>query len=286
MTVYPFSLTIPLPFGWPGLMITGYGLMMMVAFLMAGWVMGLELRRRGLDPEYSADIVIAAVVGGLVGGKLWYVALSGEWGALFSRGGLVWYGGFLGGTVAVLADGWRRRIPTRFTLELAAPALPLGYALGRVGCFLVNDDYGIPTALPWGIRFPQGLPPSTVGELTKAGVAFPQGTDALQVVAVHPTQIYETVVMLAAFAWLWTRRGHQHATGWLFGAYLLIAGMERFLVEFVRAKDDRLIGGFTLAQGMSLALVVVGIWLMQRWKDAARAGTVELGMLAPKPAPK
>lgn len=261
MTVYPFALEIG------PLSITGYGLMMMVAFLMAGWSMQLELRRRGLDEEYAADIVMAAVIGGLVGGRLWYVGVTGNWDALFARGGLVWYGGFVGGMLAVLANGWRKRVPARFTFELAAPALALGYALGRVGCFLVNDDYGIPSTLPWALKFPQGLPPSTVGELTRAGVSFPAGMDPLQVVAVHPTQIYETIVMLGAFAWLWSRRGHGHATGWLFGAWLTIAGVERFLVEFLRAKDDRFFGPITLAQVMSVTLVLVGVWLLRRWSD-------------------
>ena len=278
MTVYPFVLKLG------PLTVTGYGLMMMVAFLVAGWAMQLELRRRGLDEEYSADIVIAAVIGGLIGGKLWYVAITGQWGALFSRGGLVWYGGFVGGALAVMVNGWRKRVPLRFTLELTAPALALGYALGRIGCFLVNDDYGRPTALPWGVMFPQGLPPTRVSELARAGVSFPPGTDPLQVVAVHPTQIYETLVMFAVFVWLWRRRDHARATGWLFGAYLVCAGVERFLVEFVRIKDDRIFGAFTLAQATSVALVVLGVWLTERFRDPATAGAVPVTALTPRPA--
>jgi phosphatidylglycerol:prolipoprotein diacylglycerol transferase len=279
MTVYPFTIDLGI------ITITGYGIMMMVAFLMGGWAMAMELRRRGLDEEYAADIVIAAVIGGLVGGKLWYLAVTGDWSGFLSRGGLVWYGGFFGGAAAVLLNGWRRGAPMRFTFELAAPGLALGYALGRVGCFLVNDDYGIPTALPWGMKFPQGLPPSTVLELSKAGVAFPAGSEPFQVVAVHPTQIYETLVMLGVFAFLWSRRAHTHAMGWLFGVYLTLAGTERFLVEFVRAKDDRFIGEFTIAQATSLTLVAIGVWLMTKWKDPAAGGTPSLDGLKPKPAP-
>jgi phosphatidylglycerol:prolipoprotein diacylglycerol transferase len=277
MTVYPFAIELG------PVTITGYGLMMMVAFLMAGWAIQLELRRRGLHEEYAADIVMAAVVGGLVGGRLWYVAVTGHWDALFGRGGLVWYGGFFGGMLAVLANGWRKRVPLRFTLELAAPALALGYALGRVGCFLVNDDYGTPSSLPWAIRFPQGLPPSTVGALSEAGVALPAGLDPLQVVAVHPTQIYETVVMLGAFAWLWSRRGHGHAAGWLFAAWLTIAGLERFLIEFLRAKDDRFFGPITLAQVTSVALVLAGAWLLRRWSDPASGPEPDLTVLRHRP---
>ncbi len=273
MTVYPFTLKLG------PLSITGYGIMMMVAFLMAGWAIQLELRRRQLDEEYAADIVLAAVIGGLVGGRLWYVGVTGNWDALFARGGLVWYGGFVGGMLAVLLNGWRKHVPARFTFELAAPALALGYALGRVGCFLVNDDYGVPSRLPWAIKFPQGLPPSTVGELTRAGVRFPEGMDPYQVVAVHPTQIYETVVMLAVFTWLWSRRAHGHATGWLFGAWLMCAGAERFLIEFLRAKDDRFFGPITLAQVVSIVLVVTGVWLMRRWTDPDRSPAIDTSVL-------
>ena len=160
MTIYPLVLHLG-PFN-----LTGYGIMMMVAFLMAGWTIQLDLRQRGLDEEYAADIILAAVLGGLVGAKLWYVLLTGEWDALFRRGGFVWYGGFLGGVAAVLLNGRRRRVPPRWTMELTAAPLAVGYALGRVGCFLVNDDYGIPSSLPWAMKFPEGLPHSTVAELT------------------------------------------------------------------------------------------------------------------------
>jgi phosphatidylglycerol:prolipoprotein diacylglycerol transferase len=276
MTIYPFTLKLG------PLALTGYGLMMMVAFLMAGWAIQLELRRRNLDQEYAADIVIAAVIGGLVGAKLWYVAVTGEVGALLSRGGLVWYGGFFGGVLAVLANGWRKRVPMRFTFEITAPALALGYALGRVGCFLVNDDYGLPTDLPWGMKFPAGMPPSTVGELLRAGATFPPDTPPTMVVAVHPTQIYETLVMLAVFAWLWQRRAHPHAVGWLFGAYLVFAGIERFLVEFVRAKDDRIFGTFSLAQLTSVVLVGVGVYLLRKWRTADPLTTSQPESLRPR----
>jgi phosphatidylglycerol:prolipoprotein diacylglycerol transferase len=261
MTVYPFVLRLgPLE-------LTGYGLMMMVAFLMAGWAIQMDLRRRQLDEDFAADIVIAGVIGGLVGAKLWYVALTGEWDALLRRGGFVWYGGFVGATAAILINGWRRRVPVRFTVEVCSAPLALGYALGRVGCFLVNDDYGTPSSLPWAMKFPEGLPPTTVANLTAMGVDFPAGTDPSQVVAVHPTQVYETVAMFLAFWWMWRRRGHAHGTGWLFGWYLVFAGAERFLVEFVRAKDDRLLGAFTVAQAMSVLLVLVGVTLLYVWRN-------------------
>jgi len=140
MTVYPLAIHLgPVE-------LTGFGLMMMAAFLMAGWAIQLDLRTRGLDEDYAADIVIAGVIGGLIGAKLWYVLLTRDVDTLFRRGGFVWYGGFLGATLGILLNGWRRRVPARFTAEICAAPLALGYALGRVGCFLVNDDYGIPRA--------------------------------------------------------------------------------------------------------------------------------------------
>jgi phosphatidylglycerol:prolipoprotein diacylglycerol transferase len=273
MTIDPFAIHIPFCLGIPGWFcireITGYGLMMMVAFLMAGWAIQLDLRARGLDEDYAADIIIAGVIGGLVGAKLWYVFLTGKPETLLERGGFVWYGGFLGATAGILLNGWRRRVPSRFTAEICAAPLALGYALGRVGCFLVNDDYGIPTSLPWGMKFPNGLPPTTVANLQAMGVHFPPNTDTGMYVAVHPTQIYETIAMLLVFWWLWRRRDHGHAIGWLFAWYLVLAGAERFLVELVRAKDDRRLGMFTLAQATSVLLVLIGAALLYKWREPA-----------------
>jgi phosphatidylglycerol:prolipoprotein diacylglycerol transferase len=260
MNVYPFIINIgPLE-------ITGYGIMMMLGFLMGGWLITLELRRRQLREEYSADIVVAAVIGGVIGAKLWYVVLTKDPGALFSRGGLVWYGGFIGATVAVLLNGWRRRVPARWTMQITAPALAAAYALGRIGCFLINDDYGRPTDLPWGVKFPQGYPPSTVSNLNHLGISTPAGLDPTTVLAVHPTQLYEAAIMLGVFALLWTWRRKPGGTGWLFGAYLVFAGIERFVIEILRAKDDRFLGPFTIAQLTSVLLVIIGAALIAKWK--------------------
>jgi len=211
------------------------------------------------------------VIGGIIGAKLWYVLFSGEWDSLFRRGGFVWYGGFLGGVVAVLLNGWRKGVPARWTCELTATAVPLGHALGRVGCFLVNDDYGIPSTLPWAMKFPEGLPPTTVANLEQMHVTFPPGTNPAEVVAVHPTQLYETALLLLVFWWLWRRRDHRHGTGWLFGMYLVLGGAERFLVEFVRAKDDRVFGPLSLAQLTSVGLILMGLYLLRRWREPVTA---------------
>jgi phosphatidylglycerol:prolipoprotein diacylglycerol transferase len=271
MTIYPFILRFPFPV-LGSLEITGYGIMMMVGFLTGGWLITLELRRRGLVEEYAADMTVAAVIGGIIGAKLWYVALTHDLGALLSRGGLVWYGGFLGGAAAVPLNGWRLRIPALWTCQIAAPALAAAYALGRVGCFIVNDDYGRPTNLPWGVKFPQGLPPSTAANMTQLfGIPVAPGTDPNMVLAVHPTQLYEVAAMLLVFGILWQLRTRRAGTGWLFGVYLILAGTERFLVEIVRAKDDRLFGPFTVAQLVSIILVLIGVVLYVRLKNGAES---------------
>jgi phosphatidylglycerol:prolipoprotein diacylglycerol transferase len=240
--------------------------MLMVAFLMGGWLIARQLRERDLREDYAADIVAAAVIGGIVGAKLWYVALTRDPGALFSRGGLVWYGGFIGGALAVILNGWRLRVPLRWTMHLTAPALAAAYALGRVGCFLVNDDYGGPSSLPWAVKFPNGSPPSTAANLHGFGMSVPAGIDPSTVLSVHPTQLYEVAAMLVVFAILWVLRNKGRPIGWLFGAYLVFAGIERFLVEILRAKDDRLLGPFTIAQATSVLLVLIGIGLMIAWR--------------------
>jgi phosphatidylglycerol:prolipoprotein diacylglycerol transferase len=275
----------PLVFHVGPLMVTGYGIMLMVAFLMAGWVMQLELNRRGLREDYATDVVVGAVIGGIIGAKVWYAMLYHDWSSLIARGGLVWYGGFLGGCIAVMLTGWWRRVPIRFTMELVAPALAVGYALGRVGCFLVEDDYGIPTSLPWGFKFPQGTPPTTAQSLARDfGVSVPPGTSPTDVLAVHPTELYEVALMLLAFFLIWRLRRHERAVGWLFGVYLVLGGIERFVIEFLRAKDDRLLGPFTLAQAASALVVLLGVYLLTRWARRDDFTLPQVGVLQRKPA--
>ena len=265
MTVYPFVINLgPLE-------VTGYGIMLMVGFLVGGWLAGRQLRELGLREDYAGDMVVAAVIGGVIGAKLWYVVLTQDLGALFSRGGMVWYGGFIGGALAVILNSWRLRVPVRWTAQIGAAPLAAAYALGRVGCFLVGDDYGRPTDGPWGIRFPEGLPPTTAGNMRQLfGMEIPATVPAETVLAVHPTQLYEVILMLGAFALLWRLRKAPGGTGWIFGLYLALAGVERFLIEILRAKDDRFFGPFTVAQVTSVLLIAIGITLVMMWRGAGR----------------
>lgn len=258
MTVYPLVIHAG------RFTLTGYGIMMMLGFLVAGWIYARELARRGLETAIAWDTVVFGVVGGLAGSKLYFAASVGRIDALFTRGGLVWYGGLAGGTAAVFAYMWAKKLPVRVLLDAVSPSLTVGYLLGRVGCFMVNDDYGLPSRLPWAVAFPHGSPPSTAQNLSgQFHAAIPAGTPPDQVLTVHPTQLYEIALTLAVFWLLWRWRAHRHAPGWLFGVYLVLSSVERIIAELFRAKDDRVLAGATVAQLVSLGLVVLGLVLMR-----------------------
>jgi phosphatidylglycerol:prolipoprotein diacylglycerol transferase len=250
-----------------GAPITSFGVFMLFAFLTGGYVLRAEMRRMGEDPDRAWDLVFMAVVGGIVGAKLYYLLLNyrelaaDPLGMILSRGGLVWYGGFLLATALVVWEIRRQKLPLAATADAIAPALALAYAVGRIGCFLVGDDWGRPTDSWVGVRFPRGTPPSHVDQIERLfGISVdPELVERYgQVVPVHPTQLYEVAMSTLIFFVLWRLRG-RHAPGWLFMLWLVLTGVERFLVEFLRAKDDRFFGALTLAQVISLAVVAVGV---------------------------
>ena len=260
--------------------ITSFGVMMLLSFLAGGYVLRAEMRRMGEDPEKAWDLVFMAVIGGIVGAKGYYVLLNYErlmsdpMGLIFARGGLVWYGGFLLATALVVWEIRRQKLPLRQMADACAPALALAYAVGRVGCFLVGDDWGRPTGSWVGIRFPRGAPPTRVDIIEQEfGITVDPALveEYGQIVPVHPTQLYEVGMSTLIFFLLWRIRRHDHQPGWLFMLWLVLAGLERFLVEFWRAKDDRFIGALTLAQVISLAIVAVGVAGMMRTRRPAPA---------------
>ena len=265
----------PVLFEIGGLPITSFGVFMALSFLTAGWVLSAEMKRKGEDPELAWDMVMWAAIGGILGGKLYYMGLHWQdtladpWRALTSRSGLVWYGGFLAATAMILWQLARRKVSIPRAADAVAPAIALAYAVGRLGCFFVGDDYGRPTDLPWAVAFPQGAPPSTAGNLrTMFGVDVPASIPADAVLAVHPTQLYEVGMSLIIFAILWRLRSRIAQAGMLFAVWLSLAGVERFVVELFRAKDDRFLGGLTVAQTISVALVLVGLVLVQRTRQS------------------
>ena len=224
--------------------ITSFGVLVAIGALAGIWIFQRELARRSL-PESGVDAGIAGVLGGLLGAKLlWSVEHAGSQpmaDLLLSRGGMSWFGGLFGGVVAGIWMLRRRGVPLMAGLAAASPGLALGHAIGRIGCFLVGDDYGRPSDLPWAVAFPQGLPPTDI--------------------PVHPTQLYE-MAPLFLLAWLlvtWRRNGVKDAI--VFGRYLMLAGAIRFAIEFVRVNEP-VAGPFTLAHVISGLVTITGVVLL------------------------
>lgn len=250
--------------------ITSFGVMMFLAFVVAAVTTSAQLKRRNMNPDLAWDLLLWVMVGGILGAKFYYMALHWEnvlanpMRELFSRGGLVWYGGFIGGAIAFFWQVRRRKLPVATMFDAAAPGLMLAYGVGRIGCFLVGDDYGIPTERWLGIAFPRGAPPSTAGNLRSAGVDVPAEIPDWTVLAVHPTQIYETSAAFLLFIVLWRLAGRQLRAGQLFGSYLFLYGLLRFGIEFIRANPDQLVFGFSTSHAASLVLVALGAFLWFR----------------------
>ncbi|HEX6229632.1 MAG TPA: prolipoprotein diacylglyceryl transferase [Solirubrobacterales bacterium] len=247
-----------------------FGLMFALGFLAAGALIAKRLKEIGKPTDWAYEMGFAALIGGVVGSRLYFVVENWDsvrddlLGNLFSGSGLVWYGGIVGGALAVLAWAWYRGFLGAALFDLAAPALALGYAIGRIGCQLSGDgDYGRAWDGPWAMAYPEGTVP----------------TDE----TVHPTPIYETLAMGLGALILWQLRDRFRA-GVLFALYLLYAGAERFLVEFVRRNEDAVLG-LTAAQIESLAIMLVGAGLIfalrRRYGTLSRvdsSATAEPGM--------
>jgi phosphatidylglycerol:prolipoprotein diacylglycerol transferase len=228
--------------------------MVAVGALVGLWLFRRELRRSGL-PETAVDAGVIGLLGGMAGAKLlWLFEHLGEEPVtelLLSRGGMSWFGGFAGGVLAGLWFMNRKRLPKMAVLAAATPGLAIGHAIGRIGCFLVGDDYGRPTTLPWAVAFPEGLPPTTV--------------------PVHPTQLYEAAALipLALLLLRWRRQGRADRV--VLGAYLVLAGALRFAIEFIRV-NERVLGIFSVAHLASLAAVVAGAGLLL-WRGLQSTST-------------
>lgn len=235
----------PIPIHW-------FGIFLALAMAAAGWATSREFQRRGLEGKLAWDAAILGALGGVVGARLWVIFES--WPAfienpvrfIFTGGGLAWYGGLLGGTIALTLFFRRHSIPWLAGADAVAPALALGHAVGRIGCQVSGDgDWGTETKLPWGMAYPHAV----------------VGWDHPPDVRVHPTPIYEMLAYLAIFAWLWRTRHRSEPSGRQFGRYLVLAGIARFLVEFVRI-NPRVALGLSVAQWVSLVLVAVGVALV------------------------
>jgi phosphatidylglycerol---prolipoprotein diacylglyceryl transferase len=236
-----------------------FGICFAAAFLAAGAVVWRRLDELGKPVDWAYEMGFAALIGGLVGARLNFIIENYDsvkddlFGNIFTGSGLVWYGGAIGGALAVLLWAWWRGFLTLALLDLAAPALAIGYAIGRCGCQLSGDgDYGKGWDGPWAM-------------------AYPDGTEPIDT-PVHPTPVYETLAMGLVALVLWQLRDRL-TNGLLFALYLLLAGSERFLVEFVRRNDDVALG-LTQAQLISLVMMIAGaVWLLLAFRRSPRPAT-------------
>jgi phosphatidylglycerol:prolipoprotein diacylglycerol transferase len=260
-----------------------FGLMMWLAAVAAAYVMHRSFRRARVtvngEGADAIGMVAVAVVIGIIGAKLWHVLDTPDeframgWQVLWDTDGFAWFGGMLFGIAALVFQGWREKIGGLRTLDLAAPAAAIGYGMGRIGCFLSGDGcYGIaiqPVHIfsyafqPWGMAFPHGVVPVFV--------------------RVYPTPLYELAASLLIGAWLWWRLGKPHRTGAILGQYLLLAGIARFLVEFIR-RNPKVLWGLSNAQLAAAGSVIAGIiviaWAARRPVAAPREAALAVGKAA------
>src|SRR5919204_2975772 len=228
-----------------GITIQTFGVFFALNFVAWGALAARRLHELGKPPDWAFEIVVAAVVGGLIGARGYWLLqnhsqLHGSLlGNVFGGSGLIWYGGLLGGTIAVLLWArWRDTLSLQL-VDIAAYGLAIGYAIGRIGCQVSGDgDYGKASHLPWAMGYPDGTVPTPPG------------------VTVQPTPIYERVSM-GLVAWLLWRWRDRFRPGVLFALYLVLAGVERFIVEFWR-RNEHVLGGLTAAQLESLGLLIAG----------------------------
>ena len=206
---HPF--VIPLPF-WPH-EVTGFGLAVLLAFVIGQIVSQQELLRRGYQKEADAipDLILASVIGTLIGGKLYYAGIvMQDWSALWGRAGFVFWGGFIGSVVACWIVIRRRKLDFARFSDVAGVAIAAGYSVGRTGCWAVGDDYGTPWSGPLAVMFPEGAPASTAANMNRIfGTPIPEGVSPDTVLAVHPTQLYHTALGFVMFLVLWRFRGSQ-----------------------------------------------------------------------------
>ena len=260
----------PILFQLGSFTISSFGVMMVIAFLLGNYLLRIDVVAEGYDAIIADDIIFRAAIGGILGAKVYYLieniptgqaadningliniiagifTLNGEriaFGIQNFGAGLVFMGGLAGGMAAVSWYIYRKNLNWFKIADLAAPFLVLGHGIGRIGCFLVGDDYGIPTNLPWAIAFPNGLPPTTI--------------------AVHPTQLYEMSAYFIIFFYLRYRKRNQTFSGEIIFEYLFLGGLSRFMVEFIRT-NTKYIFGLSGAQYLSILMMAIGAY--QLWK--------------------
>jgi phosphatidylglycerol---prolipoprotein diacylglyceryl transferase len=247
------------------LTVYSYGLMLGLAFIVASYILTSEFERKHLDKNIATEITLLCIIFGIIGSKVfsvletWDEFLADPIGMIFNPGGLTFYGGLIFAAVAVLVYAKRKKISYLYIIDAASPALIIAYGIGRIGCHLSGDgDYGLPTNLPWGTNYQNGIvKPSLMFRGSEIAKHFPNGV-VPDSTPLHPTPLYETFLAVIIFLILWKMRKKDWADGRMFALYLILAGVERFSVEFIRL-NPHLLFGFSEAQLISIVLIVLGV---------------------------
>lgn len=244
-----------------------YGLMLGIAFIVANLLLSLEYDRRGLSKNYATEVTLLAIIFGIIGSKLlhllenWHSFVQDPIGMAFSPGGLTFYGGLILAALSIYIYTRRTKVNFLFVADATSPSLAIAYGIGRIGCHLAGDgDYGIPTTLPWGVNYENGIvKPSDMFAGSDIANTFPQGIVPNNTL-LHPTPIYEFLIALLIFVLLWQFRKKDWKTGQLFGLYLILSGTARLSVEFIRL-NPKLTLGLSEAQLISSGLILCGVLL-------------------------
>ncbi len=263
-TIFDFGMVDLFGFKF-NLAIHSFGFMLVVAFYVTYFILERDLKKLKYKESLASDLVFWAALGGVFGSKFYHLlenfdqVIIDPIGMIFSGSGLVFLGGLIGGTISVSIILYQNKLSWLVFADIVAPLLILGYGIGRIGCFLVGDDYGIPTNLPWGLSFPNGLPPSTsqVFELYFPWIDISTFEPGL--LKVHPSQIYEFLISMIIFTYLYTTRNKIKIVGSLFFTYLVMAGLERFFIEFIRTNEKYFLGILSGAQIISLFMISIGL---------------------------
>lgn len=247
------------------LTVYSFGLMLGISFIVASYILTKEFERRKLGSNLATEITLLAIIFGIIGSKLfsifenWEEFVNDPAGVAFNPGGLTFYGGLILSIIVIWIYAKRKQIPFLVIADLTAPSLALAYGIGRIGCHLAGDgDYGIPTDLPWGTDYSNGtVPPSVMFRGSEIAKRYPGGV-VPDDTPLHPTPVYEFLIMLLIFFILWKLRKREWPDGKLFMVYLVLAGIERFSIEFIRL-NPRILFGLSEAQLISAAMIIVGI---------------------------
>ncbi len=264
------------------LAIYSFGLMLVVAFYSCYFFLNYDLKLLGYEEKLSSDIIFWAAVGGILGAKIYYLLENIDrvvnsydpLNMIFSGAGLVFLGGLMGSTICVSFILKKNKVPWLTFANIIGPLIFLGYAIGRLGCFLVGDDYGIPSSLPWAISFPNGIPPTTTNTFSDLYPWVDISAYDPGVITVHPTQLYEAIICFILFLILWKYRKSTKIKDILFFLYLFLAGVERFFIEFIRTNQKYVFELFSGAQVISIMMIIIGLYFMQNPIKEAKSETI------------